>query len=149
MFGRIGPQWSEDIWRTSVYFESVKQWAKGMSAAMEKQNEEEEAAEASLLTPEGRQYKSAVDQKIESFIPECVKANGAPAGNFEMLLHIRKDGVIDNLTTVGLNRVGSCVLQKLQATRPQNQAAFPPPPKPDYWVRYDLIPEDFASQAMR
>jgi hypothetical protein len=149
MLNRIGEQWSEEIWRTSTYFESVKQWAKGMSSAMEKQNEEEEAAEASLRTPEGQQYKSAVGQKIESLIPECVKTNGAPRGNFEMLLHIRKDGMIDNVTTVGLNRVGSCVLQKLQATRPQNQAAFPPPPKPDYWVRYDLIPEDLSSQAMR
>jgi hypothetical protein len=145
MFNRIGEQWSEDIWRTSTYFESIRQWAKQMSSMMQKQNDEEEAAEANLLTAEGKRYKATVDQKIESLIPECSKENGAQTGNFEMLFHIQKDGMIDNVSTVGLNRVGLCVMQKMQATRPQNRAAFPPPPNPDYWFRYDLIPEDLAS----
>jgi hypothetical protein len=149
MFIRIGEQWSEEIWRTSTYFESVKQWATQMSSTMQKQNQEEEAAEANLLTVEGQRYKAAIDRTIESVIPECIKENGVQTGNFEMLFHIQKDGMIGTVTTVGINRVGFCVMQKIQTTGSQNRAAFPPPPKPDYWVRYDLLPENFPSQAMK
>lgn len=149
MFTRIGEQWSEDIWHSSAYFESVRQWAKRMSPALQKQNEAEEVAETNLLTIEGQRYKAAADQKIESLIRACIKENGGATGDFELLFRIQKDGMVGNVSGVGVNRVGLCLMQKIQATPPQDRVVFPPPPKPDHWVRYDLVPEDSASQALK
>ncbi len=125
MFARIGEQWSEHIWGTSNYFESMRKWAKQMSSMMRSQNEEEEAAEANSLAVEGQRYKAAIDQTIDSMIPDCIKEDGIPTGDFEMLFHVQKDGMIDKVNTVGTDRVGVCVEASTRCVSTESPMAVP------------------------
>lgn len=138
MMSRIGTQWSEDIWHTYSYFESVKQWAKQGEIAKYRHSVQEESAEENLHSAEGQQYNAMVYEKINALVPGCVKAFGADSAKFELLFKITQQGTITEITTIGANRVGFCLSNRIGQPRENNLAPFAQPPKPDYWIRFDL-----------
>jgi hypothetical protein len=150
MLARIGDQWSEEVWQTSAYFESIKAWASQVAHAMHAKTPEEQSAEDDARTPEGQRYNVAVNEKFAALIPACTQESGGYLnGEFEILLKIGKDGTPQTVITVGLNPVGSCILGKMNFPRPSDQSKFPPPPKPDYWFRFGLNLEDSPSAALK
>ena len=148
MFARIGDQWDEEVWQTSSYFESIKQWAKQVEPYMAANQSAEQAADANLHTPEGQRYKTAFDEKIRSWMQPCIEElAGSDLGNFELLLKVGKEGTIEYLTGHGYSPIMPCLGPKLDNFRMSKQAVFPAPPQPDYWVRFDLNPEvDLSAQ---
>lgn len=142
MLARIGDRWSDEVWGTHGYFEQVKQWANQVTPYINAKTPMEQAADANLLAPDGKKYSELVSGTIRAWIPECVKsATGGPSGEYKVLIKIGKDGLVDQLITVGSSAVGSCVSSKA-SSRGQ---AYPPPPHPDYWVVFELSPEALAS----
>jgi len=139
MMSRIGTQWSEDVWHTDSYFESVKQWAKQGEVAKYTYSVQEESAEENLHSAAGQQYGAMVHEKINDLIPGCVKTFGDDSRKFELLFKITQQGTITEISTTGLNRVGFCLQNRIFQARQNNLAPFPPPPRPDYWVRFDLV----------
>ncbi|MGD1082714.1 MAG: hypothetical protein ABR881_30740 [Candidatus Sulfotelmatobacter sp.] len=145
MLARIGDQWSDEVWQTFPYFESVKNWAKQVVPMMDVKSPAEESAEANLQTADGRGYKTAFDEKIRTLLPGCVQESGTDLGSSKVLFRVGKDGTVDQVITVGPDRLGSCLLRKVSELAGKSRAVFPPPPKPDYWIRVDL---DSAHSAM-
>lgn len=140
MLAKIGDQWSEEIWRTPSYFESVKEWAKQVTPMMNLMNLKspfEESAEANLRTPEGQRYKTAFNDAIRAVLPACKQESSIVPGTFKLLFRIGKDGMVDQVITVGDSQLGPCLLRKVGELSGTNRAVFPPPPTPDYWVRVD------------
>jgi hypothetical protein len=145
LFVRIGDQWSEDIWRTSSDFESAKQWANQMESFVVSKQAAEDTAEANLHTPEGKSYNAAFATKIETWMQACVEAlAGKDPRTFELLIKVGKDGTINDITGGGDSPLMPCLGHQLNDFRISKQAVFPPPPQPDYWVRFDLNPERLA-----
>lgn len=150
MFERIGDQWDEEIWRTSSYFQSTREWAKQMSRAMERQRTVEDIAQANLATPQGQHYQNLIEEKLRAALPGCVKTIGRDNGRFEILFKVKQDGSMTEMMTYGYSRVGMCVLKNAaQSPQEGKPPAFPAPPKPDYWVRFDLDLDGLDATAMK
>ena len=150
MFARIGDEWDEEIWQTSSYFESTKQWAKQVEPFMVANQAAEKSAEANLQTTEGQRYKMAFDEKIHSWMQPCVEGlAGSFLGNFELLIKVGKEGTIEYLTGRGYSPVMACLGPKLDNFRMSKQDVFPATPQPDYWVRFDFNPEKVDLNAQK
>lgn len=149
LFTRIGDQWSENIWGNSSTYESAKQWAKQMGAFMALRHAAEEPAEA-LQTPEGKRYQAVFEEKLGTWLQPCMQesADGDP-GQYELLVKIDKDGRVIDRRGMGASRVGFCLSSKLSGFWQSKQPVFPPPPEPDYWVRFDLKPEGRSSAVLK
>ncbi len=146
MMSRIGDQWSDEIWGTQAYFESVKTWARQIIQMPAGKSEPEKGAEANLSTPEGQRYSAAVDQTIRSWIPECVKAfPNADANEFKFMIRISKAGFVDQLVTVGSSAVGDCLSKKAGS----RAHSYSPPPRPNFWVQFQLDPATMAASGTR
>ncbi len=150
LFARIGDQWSEDIWHASSYFESAKKWANQMEPFIAQKQAAEDTAEANLHTPEGKSYNAAFATKIETWMQPCVEAlAGKDPRTFELLIKVGKEGTINEITGGGDSPLMPCLGHQLNDFRLSKQAVFPPPPQPDYWVRFDLNPERLATAESR
>ena len=149
MLSRMGDQWSREIWQTSAYFESIKDWAQQLASLMNEPTAEEKAADANRHTAEGQRYQAAVDEKIHSLLQPCLQSAANETAKFEILLNIDKAGMVGQISTVGMSQVGSCLLGKMGEFRQHNQPAFTPPPRPYYWVRFDLNPGSSPSAQSR
>jgi hypothetical protein len=141
LLARIGDQWTDEVWQTRRYFDSIKDWATHVAPMDRDQAAKEDAAEANMQTPAGQRYRAAVDEKMNSLIPPCVKESGSVPGKFEILLKIEKEGLAYAVASVGANPVGFCLIQKANDPRPDHPTPFPPPPHSGYWVRFDLESE--------
>lgn len=149
MLYRLGDQWSEDVWQTSSYFESIKDWAKQLPPMSNAKSEMEKSANANLQTAEGQKYKEVFDEKLQPMLAACKQDVGTDTGNYKLLLHLAKDGTVTQVITVGMSRLGLCVLGKMGLDKQNNRAALPPPPKPDYWLRVDFNSADSDSAERR
>lgn len=146
MMARIGDQWSDEIWGTQDYFESIKVWASQIRQIPAGKSEPEKVAEANLSTPEGQRYSAAVEETIRSWIPECVKAfPNADANEFKFMIRISKDGYADQLVTIGDNAVGNCLSRKAGS----RAHSYAPPPRPNFWVQFQLDPATMAASGTR
>jgi hypothetical protein len=87
MLAGIGDQWSDEVWRTSSYFESVKHWAKHYRAGREKSVGR--VADANLLA-DGQCYKNVFDEEIRALLPTCIQESGTDLSNFKILFRIGK-----------------------------------------------------------
>jgi hypothetical protein len=56
---------------------------------------------------------------------------------------------IEDITGGGNSPLMSCLGHKINDFRVSKQAVFPPPPQPDYWVRFDLNPESSTSATLK
>ena len=150
MFAKIGDQWSEDVWKAESSFESSKEWAKHMAPMMARQRIAEEPAEANLQTPEGQRYKSAMEEKIHTLLQVCSAESAANApGTYELLIKVGKAGTVDDVMGLGFSPAAFCLHNKLAEFRQAKQVVFPPPPQPDYWVRFDVVSENPAAAALK
>jgi hypothetical protein len=151
LFTRIGDQWSESVWQTSSDFESAKQWAQQVKPFVAKRQAAEESAETNLQTPEGQRYNAAFAEKIHTWMQLCTDdPGGSNSGKSELLLKVGKEGTIADMTGGGsVSALTRCLGQKLNDFRLTNQAVLPPPPQPDYWVRYDFDFEKSTSAALK
>ena len=149
MFKRIDNQWDEETWHTANYYQSIRDWAQQGAFVAGEQARHEDEADANLQTPEGQRYQAVIEQKLNSAVPGCVKTLGRDAGKFEILFKISQDGTSREVLTSGFSRVGFCVLKNAGEARASGPMAFPAPPKPDYWLRYDLNLDDPSSTAMK
>jgi hypothetical protein len=149
-FARIGDQWSADIWQNSSDFESAKSWAKQMAWLLAQKRPAEESAETNLHTPEGQRYNAAFAEKIHTWMQPCVEElAGSDLGNFELLIKVGKEGTIEDITGGGNSPLMSCLGHKINDFRLSKQVVLPPPPQPDYWVRFDLNPESSTSATLK
>lgn len=149
-FARIGDQWSENVWQNYSDFESAKSWAKQMAPLLARKRPAEESADANLHTPEGQRYNAAFAEKIHTWMQPCVEElAGSDLGNFELLIKVGKAGTVEDITGGGNSPVMSCLGHKINDFRLSKQAVFPPPPQPDYWVRFDLNPENSTSATLK
>ncbi len=152
VFTRIGDQWSEEIWKTSSYYESSKQWAKQIADAVNaKRVDAEQSAGMNLHTSEGQNYNAEFAEKVTTLMEPCLEAAGSidlPA--FELVLKVGKDGTIEDMTGTGvLSPLTKCLGHKLADFQKTKQAVFAPPPQPDYWVRFDFNPKQSTSAALK
>jgi Domain of unknown function (DUF4034) len=138
MLARIGDQWSDEVWQTLPYFESVRNWAKQVVPMMDVKSPAEESAEANLETADGQAYKTAFDEQIRALLPGCAQESSANLGSSKVLFRVGKDGTVNQVITVGPDRLGSCLMRKVSELAGKSRAVFPPPPKPDYWIKVDL-----------
>ncbi len=146
MFSRIGDQWSDEVWANQGYFESVKNWAKQVMPPITGKIPVEEIADQNLETEEGRRYNELVKAQIREWIPECAKANvNGLSGDFKFLLKIGSSGLVDQLITIGGNGVGQCISRKAG----ERTHAYPPPPHTDYWVKFELRPQEYESSGTK
>jgi len=149
-FAQIGDQWSEDIWQNFSDFESAKQWAKQMEPILARNRAAEAPAESNLRTPEGQRYNAVFADQIHTWMQPCVdELKGSNLGNFELLIKVGKEGTIEEITGGGHSPLMSCLGQKINDFRLSKQSVFPPPPQPDYWVRYDFDSEKSTSAALK
>ena len=138
MLTRIGNQWSDEVWQTFPYFESVKNWAKQVVPMMEVKSPAEESAEANLQTAGGQAYKTAFDEQIRALLPGCEQESSANLASSKVLFRVGKDGTVNQVITIGPDRLGSCLMRKVSELAGKSRAMFPAPPKPDYWIKVDL-----------
>jgi hypothetical protein len=137
MMSRIGEQWSEYVWNNYSYFESVREWAKQGEVAKYTYSVQEESADDNLHTPGGLQYEAMVREKIDALVPGCVKAFGTDSRKYEIVFKITQQGTVTEVSTNGLNHVGFCLQSRIMQPG-RGLTPFPTPPKPDFWIRYDL-----------
>jgi hypothetical protein len=148
---RIGEQWDEEKWVEYKYFDRARQWAKQMAPYQQKQHEIEDIAEAHRQTQVGQQYKAAVDTKMRELIQPCVALAAGDKSTFQVFLQIGKEGKLERMFGKSeggsASPAGPCLGNKLTELHDKDQAVFPPPPEPSYWVRFDFDPADFAAVA--
>ena len=150
MFTKIGDQWSEDTWRASSYFESSKQWAKQVAPMMAKVHDAEESAATNLHTPEGKRYNAVFADKIQTWMQPCLQEASNDVRNFNLLLKVSKEGAIEDLSGGGNpSSLTQCLGHELLQFKVSKQAVLPPPPQPDYWVRFDFNPEHAAAAELK
>jgi hypothetical protein len=143
MFDRIGEQWSEDVWQTSSYFESMKQWAKRVGPMLAKRHDAEESAETNLHTAEGQRYNAAFGTKFQTWMQPCVEeVANKDLRDFELLLKVGNEGTIEDMTGGGnISLLTKCLAKKLMDIQVGKKMFLPQPPQPNYWVRFDFAPE--------
>jgi hypothetical protein len=136
MFTRIGEGWDEVLWHTKENFQMVRQWAqfaevpKTIDAAMK-------AADDNLQTSDGRKFDEQVAKAFASnyspTVSECLKSSGdlSPVP-FDMVLQVGGNGTVEQIVVSKMSRTSSCIASKLDG------GLFPPPPKPDYWVKINM-----------
>ena len=149
MLARIGDQWSDEVWQTLPYFESVKNWAKQVVPMIDVKSPAEESADANLQTADGRRYKAAFDEKMHVLLPACVHESGTGSAQSKLFFRIGQGGTVDQVITIGPDRVGSCLLAKVSELAGKSRVVFPPPPEADYWIQVDLDLADSASAATK
>ncbi len=150
LFAEIGDQWSEDIWRTHLEFESAKEWAKQMGPFIARKQTAEDSAEANLNALDGKNYNAAFALKIRAWMQPYIEASqGNDFRNFELLIKVGKAGTIDDITGGGDSPLMPCLGHQLNNFRLSKEVVFPPPPNPDYWVRFDFNQAASASAALR
>jgi hypothetical protein len=143
MFARIGDQWSEEIWTDFTTFESSRKWAKEAAPIGAKRQLAEESVKLNLNTAEGKQYNAIFAGQIHAWMQPCLEGlTDTDLRTFELLIQVGKAGTIDEINGVGDSPIMPCLGQKIRGFRSSRQSVFPPPPRPDYWVRFDLAPED-------
>lgn len=136
MFTRIGEGWDETLWHKKANFEMVRQWAqfaevpKTIDAAMK-------AADENLQTSDGRKFDEQVAKTFASnysaTVTECLKSSGdLSLVPFEMILQVGGNGTVEQIVVSKMSRTSSCIAAKLDG------GLFPPPPKPDYWVKVSM-----------
>jgi len=149
MLARIGDQWSEEVWQTATYFQSIKEWASEVANIMNTKSEQELAAEANFKTSDGRRYQALIDARFNAAMPDCLKvAESTDSDKFEILLKIGRDGTVDQIQTVGISKVGFCVMRAM-GSQPHTRPTFPSPPAPGYWVRFDVDTPHSSSVALK
>lgn len=99
-------------------------------------------ADANAQTPEGKRYKAELDKTLNTLIASCTKRFGPDPSKFDLLIKIDQQGVVREVTTFGINRVGYCVMSKLNEPRVNDLSPFPSPPFPDYWLRIDIASQN-------
>jgi hypothetical protein len=136
MFARIGEGWDEVLWHTKENFHMVRQWAqfaempKPIDAAMK-------AADDNLQTSDGRKFDEQVAKTFASnysaTVSECLKSSGdLSLVPFDMVLQVGGNGTVEQIVVSKMSRTSSCIAAKLDG------GLFPPPPKPDYWVKISM-----------
>lgn len=94
--------------------------------------EARDAVEANLKTPEGK----ACDEKLGKEFMEkhlatmklCKQSAGNDLESFWILMKLDKDGAVKEVLLHPSTKLGTCARETLL------KSAFPPPPKPGYWV---------------
>jgi len=148
LFERIGDQWSEIVWRTYPEFESAKRWANHMGPFIARKQAAEDSAEANLQTLEGKSYSAAFAEKIHTWMQPCIEASQSKDfRSFELLVKVGKEGTVDDITGGGDSPLMACLGHQIHDFQLSKQIVFSPPPKPDYWVRFDLNPEGLGLSA--
>ena len=136
IFTRIGEGWDETLWHTKENFQMVRQWAqfaevpRTIDAAMK-------AADDNLQTSDGRKFDEQVAKTFASnysaTVTECLKTSGdLSLVPFDMVLQVGGNGTVEQIVVSKMSRTSSCIAAKLDG------GLFPPPPKPDYWVRVGM-----------
>lgn len=138
MFLRIGDKRDKDTWSDLKYFDACKKWAAEQALAMRADQEAMEAAAAANLTnAEGARYQQEFERKLASMLPECVRSTKDPT-KFEILFKVADKGQ----SAISYSYPGTKVTGCLLVTFARNQ--YPPPPRANYWVRFDIDPAKFA-----
>ncbi len=136
MFTRIGEGWDETLWHKKENFQMVRQWAqfaevpKTMAAAMK-------ADDDNLQTSDGRKFDEQVAKTFASnysaTVNECIKISGdLSLVPFDMVLQVGGNGAVEQIVVSKMSRTSSCIAAKLDG------GLFPPPPKPDYWIKISM-----------
>lgn len=133
---RIGENWDPDAWHTRQYFEEVRGWA-GFSEIEQTVEQGNQAAEANLQTPAGRQFDAEMARNFQAsyrdILAACVTLAGpAQKTPFDLLLRLGKTGTVEKLYFSVGNQVSICLASKV------SQGHFPAPPQPEYWVKVKI-----------
>jgi len=94
--------------------------------------EARDAVEANLKTPEGKAYdeklgKEFMEKHLATMKP-CKQSAGNDLESFWILMKLDKDGAVKEVLLHPSTKLGTCTRETLL------KSAFPPPPKPGYWV---------------
>ncbi len=135
-FKRIGEGWDEELWHKKENFQMVRQWAQ-FAEVPKMINNAMKAADDNLQTPDGRKFDEQVGKTFasnySSTVDECLKSSGDfSLVPFDMVLQVGGNGTVEQIVVSKMSRTSSCVVAKV------GSGLFPPPPKPDYWVKISL-----------
>ena len=136
MFTRIGEGWDETLWHTKSKFRDgaavgpVCRSAKNDGCC-------DESRRRNLQTSDGRKFDEQVAKTFASnysaTVTECLKSSGdLSLVPFEMVLQVGGNGTVEQIVVSKMSRTSSCIAAKLDG------GLFPPPPKPDYWVKVSM-----------
>ena len=104
----------------------------------------------SLHTPEGKRYNAVFADKIQTWMQPCLQEASNDVRNFNLLLKVSKEGAIEDLSGGGNpSSLTQCLGHELLQFKVSKQAVLPPPPQPDYWVRFDFNPEHAAAAELK
>ena len=90
------------------------------------------AVEANLKTPEGKAYDEKLGKEFMakhlSTMKQCKQSAGSDLETFWILMKLDKDGAVKEVLLHPATKLGACARDVLL------KSAFPPPPRPAYWV---------------
>ncbi len=147
IFKRIGDNWEKEAWSEKQYFDGNKATAAQMGPMDAQSRVTRETAEANMKTPAGSGYRTVVEQKLADYVRNCVQDGNTDRQKFEMFVQVGKQGVVDNAWSPHPTNAAMCVIQALAKTHFKEEAVFPPPPGPAYWLRLDVDPAILAVAA--
>ena len=147
LFKRIGDNWDKEAWNEKQYFDGNKATAAQMGPMDAQSRVTRETAEANMKTPVGSEYRTLVEQKLADYVRNCVQDGNTDRQKFEMFVQVGKQGVVDNAWSPHPTNAAMCVIQALAKTHFKEEAVFPPPPGPAYWLRLDVDPAILAVAA--
>ena len=133
LFLRIGDHWDKGTWKTQKFFESCKKWASWMAARIDIAVS---SAATNIQTAEGHQYDAQIttvfNERLTKAIEGCAARASKDAHRFDLFVLFNEQGSPQTFLAQPQTAVSDCL-------RPQVQALmFPPPPKPDYWLKINL-----------
>jgi hypothetical protein len=135
-FEQIGNNWAQDSWGTREYFDRCRRWAEWKVASQRRMDQITSSVRANLETAEGKRYDGVIasefQNKFASAVKQCIDAAGNNPANFDLFIQLTNDGVTKQMLPSSTTAFSDCLVPKLLF------AGFPPPPKPDYWVRINM-----------
>ena len=143
-FKRIGDNWEKEVWNEKQYFDGNKATAAQMGPLDIRSGVIREAAESNMKTSPGLEYRKTVEQKLVDYVRNCVLPGDTNREKFEIFVQVGKQGVVDDAWSQHPTKIAICVIQSLAKTHFKEEAVFPPPPQPAYWLQLNMDPAIFA-----
>jgi len=143
LFKQIGDKWDKDVWQTEEYFRETKSMAAQAGPVYARQRIVREEATANTQSPEGAAYLKDFQPRFAVFLRKCQEAAASDQSGFVFLLQIARDGSVESAHSSEDTNAGSCLLGELKHSYDLHETAFPPPPSPDYWLKFDMDPAMF------
>jgi hypothetical protein len=143
-FKRIGDNRASLIFENQRYFDSVKQWAAGFAPMQKSDRDGLKYGPENMKTPEGVQFRAEFEGMMAKKLPGCLSSvKDTPMDPFQVKLRLAADGTVNGGGSFRseIAPLMQCVFQAFGSRKPFTTK----PPKPDFWLLFDVDPTKFTS----